>query len=189
MILNNGSFNLFSNPKFILKNTDRERTYPNFGLKELRADLNIDTIDANRINVSYTEFNQKSDQTGTIVFNNSSGHILNVTTNKQALAKNNICTVNLNSYFMNRGKLDVLFTFNLTDENLPFSYKGSVGPMDLTVLNPAIMPLGLIKVNNGKLTRFEFDINADNMVSKGRVALLYNDLKVTVLKAIQQMIS
>lgn len=183
MILNNGSFNLFSNPKFILKNTDRERTYPNFGLKELRADLNIDTIDANRINVSYTEYNQKSDQTGTIVFNNSSGHILNVTTNKQALAKNNICTVNLSSYFMNRGKLDVLFTFNLTDENLPFSYKGSVGPMDLTVLNPAIMPLGLIKVNNGKLTRLEFDINADNSVSKGRIALLYNDLKVTVLKA------
>ena len=133
--------------------------------------------------VSYTEYNQKSDQTGTIVFNNSSGRILNVTTNKDTLAKNNICTVNLNTYFMNRGKLDVLFRFNLTDENLPFSYKGSIGPMDLTLLNPAIMPLGLIKVNNGKLTRFEFDINADNSVSKGRIALLYNDLKVTVLKA------
>ena len=183
MILNNGSFNLFSNPKVILKKTDRERTYPNFGLKELRADLNIDTIDVSHINVSYTEYNQKSDQTGTIAFNNSSGRILNVTTNKEALAKNNICTVNLTSYFMNRGKLDVLFTFNLTDENLPFSYKGSIGPMDLTVLNPAIMPLGLIKVNNGKLTHFEFDINADNSVSKGRIALLYNDLKVTVLKA------
>ena len=83
---------------------------------------------------------------------------------------------------MNRGKLDVQFTFNLTDENLPFTYKGSIGPMDLTVLNPAVMTLGLIKVNSGKLARFDFDIKADNSVSKGRVALLYNDLKVTVLK-------
>jgi hypothetical protein len=84
---------------------------------------------------------------------------------------------------MNQGKLDALFKFNLTDENLPFSYKGSLGAMDLTAINPAIMPLALIKVNNGKLARFEFDIQADNMVSKGRISLLYNDLKVTVLKA------
>jgi hypothetical protein len=183
MSLYTGSFNLFSNPKFILQKTDRERTYPNFGLKEIRADLNIDTIDVKHINVSYTEYNHKSDQTGTIIFNNSSGRFLNVTTNKEALARNNICTVNVSSYFMNRGKLDVQFTFNLTDENLPFTYKGSIGPMDLTVLNPAVMTLGLIKVNTGKLTRFDFDIQADNSVSKGRVALLYNDLKVTVLKA------
>jgi len=183
MSLYSGSLNLFSNPKFILQKTDRERTYPNFGLKEIRADLNIDTIDVKHINVSYTEYNHKSDQTGTIIFNNSSGRILNVTTNKEALSRNNICTVNLTSYFMNRGKLDVQFTFNLTDENLPFTYKGSIGSMDLTVLNPAVMTLGLIKVNTGKLTRFDFDIQADNSISKGKVALLYNDLKVTILKA------
>jgi len=182
MMLSSGSLNLSGNPKFTHK-TDRERTYPNFGLKEIKADLNIDTIDGKRINVSYTEFNRKSDQTGTIVFNNTSGRVLNVTTNKEALAKNNICTLNLTSYFMNRGKLDVQFTFNLTDESLPFTYKGSIGPMDLTVLNPAVMTLGLIKVNSGKLAHFDFDIKADNSVSKGRVALLYNDLKVTVLKA------
>jgi hypothetical protein len=181
--LSGGALNLSGNPRLTPRTTDRERTYPNFGLKEIRADLNIDTIDGKNINVSYTEFNHKSDQTGTIVFNNTSGRVLNVTTNKEALALNNICTINLTSYFMNRGKLDVQFTFNLTDENLPFTYKGTIGPMDLTVLNPAVMTLGLIKVNTGKLTRFDFDIKADNSVSKGRVALLYNDLKVTVLKA------
>lgn len=183
MTLSGGALNLSGNPKFTQRTTDRARTYPNFGLKEIRADLNIDTIDAKRINVSYTEFNHKSDQTGTIIFNNTSGRVLNVTTNKEALARNNICTINLTSYFMNRGKLDAQFTFNLTDESLPFTYKGSIGPMDLTVLNPAVMTLGLIKVNSGKLARFDFDIQADNSVSKGRVALLYNDLKVTVLKA------
>lgn len=182
MALSGGALNLSGNPRLTPRPTDRERTYPNFGLKEIRADLNIDTIDGKNINVSYTEFNHKSDQTGTIVFNNTSGRVLNVTTNKEALERNNICSINLTSYFMNRGKLDVQFTFNLTDENLPFAYKGSIGPMDLTVLNPAVMTLGLIKVNTGKLTRFDFDIKADNSVSKGRVALLYNDLKVTVLK-------
>jgi hypothetical protein len=183
MILTSGSLNLFSNPNNKLVKTDRVKTFPNFGLKELRADLNIDTIDASHINISYAELNQKSNKTGTVTFNNSSGHILNVTTNQAALQKNNICTAQLSSYFMNRGRLNVLFTFNLTDDKVPFSYKGDLGPMELSVINPAIMPLGLIKINSGKLNRFEFDIQADNTLAKGRVSILYNDLKVTVLKA------
>ncbi|MDB5023167.1 MAG: hypothetical protein JWP78_922 [Mucilaginibacter sp.] len=183
MILGGGSLNLFSNPNPAQLKTDRVKTYPNFGLKAIRADLNIDTVDANHINIAYTEFNHKSNKTGTITFNNSSGRVLNVTTNRAALQKNNICTAQVSSYFMNRGKLNVLFTFNLTADNVPFSYKGDVGPMDLSAINPAIMPLGLIKINSGQLDRFEFDINADNELAKGRVSVLYKDLKVTVLKA------
>lgn len=185
MILNTGSLHVFTNPNKIPPppDVDKMKTYPNFGLKELQIDLNIDTIDASGINVSYSELNHKSNKAGTITFNNSSGRFLNVTTNKAALLKNNICTVKLSSYFMNRGKFNVLMTFNLTDETLPFTYKGALGPMDLPPINPAIMPLGLIKVNTGKLAKFEFDIQANNRVSKGRVSLLYNDLKVTVLKA------
>lgn len=183
LILSNGSLSLFNNPNKKPSTNDKEKTYPNFGLKELRADLNIDTIDVRHVSISYTEIGKKSQKAGTITFNNSSGRFLNVTNNKEALQKNNICTVNLSSYFMNRSKLNVHLTFNLTDENLPFTYKGDLGPMDLSVLNPAIMPLGLIKINSGKLVRYEFDITANNSVSKGRISLLYNDLKVTVLKA------
>jgi hypothetical protein len=183
MLLSKGSFNLFNNPNKKPTEGDKVKTFPILGLKELRADLNIDTIDVSHMDVSYSELNHKSDKVGTLDFKNSSARFLNVTNNKENLQKNNICTVKLSSYFMNRAKLNALFTFNLTDENLPFSYKGDLGPMDLPVLNPAIMPLGLIKINTGKLVRFEFDIKADNTVSKGRISLLYNDLKVTVLKA------
>jgi hypothetical protein len=183
LMLAGGSLNLFNNPNKKPTTADKEKTYPNFGLKEIRADLNIDTIDASHINVSYTEIGKKSQKAGTITFNNSSGRFLNVTNNKAALQKNNTCTARLTSYFMNRGKINVLFTFNLIDEDLPFTYKGDLGPMDLSVINPAIMPLGLIKVNSGKLVSYEFDITANNALSKGRISLLYNDLKVTVLKA------
>jgi hypothetical protein len=185
MLLSGGSLNLMKNPnkKPVPEDVDKLKTFPNFGLKELQIDLNIDTIDARHINVAYSEFNPKSNKTGTITFNNTAARFLNITTNKEALQKNNICTVNASSYFMNRGKLDIALTFNLTDESLPFTYKGELGSMDLPPINPAIMPLGLIKINTGKLAKFEFDIKANNRVSKGRISVLYNDLKVTVLKA------
>jgi hypothetical protein len=183
MALTKGSLSLFNNPNKKPSEADKVKTFPNFGLKEISADLNIDTIDVKNITVAYSELNQKSNKVGTITFNNSSGRFLNVTNNKTALQKNNICTAQLTSYFMNRGKLNVLFNFNLTDENVPYSYKGDLGAMDLPVINPAIMPLALIKINTGKLARFEFDIHADNKLAKGRISILYNDLKVTVLKA------
>jgi hypothetical protein len=183
MILSHGSLEIINNPNKNLTEIDRIKSFPNFGLRQLKADLNIDTISAQHINISYTEFNKKSNKTGTITFNDSKGQILNVTTNKMLLQKNNISTAQLSSNFMNKGKIDVLFAFNLTDTNASYSYKGSVGPMNLKALNPAIMPLALIKINQGTLTRMDFDINADSKISKGKVAVLYKDLKVTVLKA------
>lgn len=183
LILANGSVDIYNNPKRNPVTRDRVRTFPNFGIQQIKADLKIDTIKASHINISYTEIGKKSNLPGTISFNNTSGTFLNITTNKLALQKNNICAVQLASNFMNAGKLDARFTFNLTDTIEPYSYKGSLGPMNLQIVNPAIMPLALIKINQGKLTRLDFDITADSKVSKGRVALLYTDLKVTVLKA------
>jgi len=84
---------------------------------------------------------------------------------------------------MNAGKLNVTFNFNLTDQNFPYTYKGNLAGMNLPLVNPATMPLALIKINTGTLTGMDFDISADSKVSKGRVAVLYKDLKVTVLKA------
>jgi hypothetical protein len=183
MVLSQGSLNIFNNPNKKHSDIDKIKTFPNFGLEKLKLDLKIDTIKVRHIDVSYTELGKKSNKTGTISFNKTSGVFLNITTNKEALQKNNISTAALESYFMNTGKLNVKFTFNLTDANFPYSYKGSLGAMDLQKVNPAIMPLALIKINTGKLTRLDFDIQADSKIAKGNVDLLYTDLKVTVLKA------
>ena len=83
---------------------------------------------------------------------------------------------------MVKGKLNVAFYFNLTDKNHAYSYKGHMGPMDLTRINPAVMPMAMIKINSGKVKSFDFDIHADIHSSRGRVTLLYNDLKLTLLK-------
>lgn len=183
MIVHNGNVAVYSKqrPKPKIK-ANKSGTFPGAGIYKLQTDLKIDTILLHHINVAYSQLNMKSHKTGTALFNNTSGRVLNVTTNATALQKNNICTVALNSYFMGRGKLDVAFYFNLTDKNQAYSYKGHMGPMDLTRVNPAIMPMAMIKVNSGKVKSFDFNIHADIHSSRGRVTLLYNDLKVTLLK-------
>lgn len=181
--ISDGAFQVFANPNPSTDKSNRIRTFPNVGLKKIYADMKIDTVNLRRLNIYYNEYNPKSKKTGSISFMNTGGRFLNVTTNDTSLKTNNICTVQLTSYFMNRGKLSALFNFNLTDKNSSFKYKGSLGPMDLSPVNSATMPLAMVKITSGTLKQLDFDIHADKSTAKGRVKVLYNDLKVTLLQA------
>lgn len=183
MMLSNGGIQIFGNPKSFKQTTDRVATFPNAGLYKINADMRLDTVRIRHIAVYYTESNAKANQTGTISFNNTSGTFLNITTNQAALQKNNIAKIQLTSYFMNRGKLDLQMNFNLTDADKSFNFKGHLGLMDLRTVNPATMPLTMIKINSGTLKQFDFDIQANSKKAKGKILFLYNDVKVSLLKA------
>jgi hypothetical protein len=182
LLAKNGTFELFNNPNKLKKpGIDKITSFPPVALTKIGTDIRLDTILVQHINVHYSEYNKKSYQTGTVRFENTSGHFLNVTNNKAAITKNNICRVALTTYFMNRGKLDLLTTFNLSDKDVPYTYKGTLGFMDMEQINPAIMPLAMVKITLGTVKQFSFDIHANSHVAKGNVKLLYNDLKVKLL--------
>lgn len=180
---NGGSLAVFSNYKGKPKNTDRVATFPNSGLAKIGIDLYIGKLKVKHIKVSYSELNKKSKKVGEITFNNTSGSLLNITNNPDSLKKNNICAINLTSRFMDQGDMWINVNFNLTDSARSFSYKGGLGVMDAQVLNKASMALGLLKINTGTIKSFDFNIKGDRYGSKGRIKLLYNNLKITVLKA------
>lgn len=178
-----GKITAFTNPvKGPDDGSDKVKTFPNMLIRKLNLDLRVDTVKLRRVDVVYSEFNKKTQQTGAVEFNNTSGTILNLTNNSSAVAKNNISDITLVSYFMNYGRLDVKFKFTLNDDNAPFSCKGSLGAMDFSRLNPATMPLAMVKMTSGRVKKFSFDIAANSKVFKGKVDFLYNDLKVVLLK-------
>jgi hypothetical protein len=80
--------------------------------------------------------------------------------------------VRLTSYFMNRGRLDVQFLFNLTDADGSFSYKGSLGNMAANKLNQATVPLAMLKITSGNIRQFNFDIHANRKAFKGGCLLV-----------------
>jgi len=181
LTLHNGSLEVYGNPKKTPRLTDRVITFPNAGLYNINSDLKLDTIKLRQVDVFYTEFNKKSNRTGTISFNHTGGTFLNVTTRPDALQKNNLCTVDLTSLFMNEARFKVTFAFNLTDADRSYSFKGSLGPMNLKTINTATMPLTLLKIQSGTLKQMDFDFKANRKTATGKVVMLYNDVKVAVL--------
>lgn len=183
LMLTKGSLNVFKNPNKLKVYKDKIKSFPHVALYNAGVDLKIDTILIKRVDIIYGELNKKSGKNGAISFNNTSGQILNVTTNKIALQKNNISTADLTTYFLNKGRLDIHFSFNLTDKLASYSYKGKLGAMNLRDINKATVPLAMVKVTSGNLKELTFNIKGNNRVSSGRVQLLYNDLNVKLLKA------
>ena len=182
MVIHGGDVSLFTNPNKSQAFRDKIKSFPSVAIYHIDANLKIDTVRIKHLNITYSEHTKKSNLDGSIHFNSTSGTLLNVTTNKDALQKNNLTRINLTTYFMNRGKFETAFVFNMTDPNAAYSYTGHMGPMDLSVVNTATMPFAMIKITSGTLKSLDFKFDANRHHNKGKVAVLYNDLKVKLLK-------
>ncbi|WCT12848.1 hypothetical protein [Mucilaginibacter jinjuensis] len=184
LILTNGSINIFGNPRKNPKadTVNKIRNFPNVAIFRL-PNLKIDTISLRSIDASYEEYNSKTKQAGIVRFDRTRGYFYNVTNDSAALTKNHFCKINLNTQFMNRGNLNVDFIFNLTDKRHAYSYKGRLGAMSLPAVNPASKALASVAITSGRLNSLEFDMQGNSEVATGNVTLLYNNLKVQLLKA------
>ena len=183
IVMDKGDFEVYSNYNGSIPTTDRLVTFPNWALRHaVKATIDVDTLDIKHFAVAYTELNKTAMKTGTVLFNNITARMRNLTNNKERLKSNNIATANLTSYFMGKGKLNLAFTFNLTDDTYNYSYKGHLNPMDIAVANPAIMPLGMVKVKSGRVKSLDFNVHSTQKTSTGTVNLLYNNLDIELLR-------
>ncbi|WP_448700829.1 hypothetical protein ACFGVR_02130 [Mucilaginibacter sp. AW1-3] len=182
LTLTDGRVQLFSNPVPGDSTIDNSVNYPQMLLKKLNIDLKIDTIHTKKISIFYTELSQKSGQSGTVIFANTSGDLYNITNNKAALQQNSLATARLHTYFMNVAQLNVDFNFKLGDDNVPFSFKGDLSSIDLKKVNPIAVPLGMVKISSGKVKRLSFSYLANKQQARGKLLILYNDLRVALLK-------
>jgi hypothetical protein len=183
LVIDKGSFAVFSNYNGPLQTTDRLVTFPHWAIRHAaKATLNIDTLDLKRMSFMYSQLNKTSKKFGHLKFNNINGRFRNLTNRKDLLKKNNLATANITSYFMGKAKLDLHFVFNLNDATYNYAYKGHLAPMNMADVNPVLMPLSMVKITSGRVGSFDFDVHSTQKLSKGTVSFLYKDLYVDVLR-------
>lgn len=177
-----GKAAVFMNREFPPPTFDKGKNYPHIALQRLPLQLLIDTIQLQHIDVAYTEYNPITKQKGTVELNHLRGQLLNITNDTLQLQKKNHAYAHLRTRIMKAADLHVKIDFNLQDKNGAFHYSGNVGPMDMTALNPLAKSLGLVKIEQGRVQKADFDIQANLQGSKGTMRFYYKDLKVSLLK-------
>lgn len=178
----NGDFSVFLNREKPQKHLDKGKNFPQMALKRVDWGINADTVVFKNINVSYTEYNPKTESKGTVVFSDLNGNVFNVTNDSVSLIKRHMTDAYLETQLMGKGDLNIHLAIDLTDPKGGFSYNGSLGSMNTSAINPIAKPLAMLMTSSGKINRMDFDFKGNLNGAGGNLKLNYSDLNLVLMK-------
>ncbi|HEY9260429.1 hypothetical protein [Chitinophaga sp.] len=177
-----GSIEIYRNRMLPMPPGNKLGQYPHQLLSQLRVPLSIDTLTCNNINIEYKELSPVTAQTGHINFSHVHGLFRNITNIDSLVAKNNRMTANFDAVFMQSGKLTARFDFTLNDKAGRFGVSGLLNDMNGKDLNVVTKPLGKVEIRSCDIKELTFNIKGDERKAAGHIKLLYQNLKIAVLK-------
>ncbi|WP_291911633.1 hypothetical protein [Chitinophaga sp. CB10] len=182
LIINGGKLEVYRDRRLPMPPGDKLGQYPNQLLAKLRVPVAIDTLIGRRFSIHYMETSPESDRTGNLRFSNVNGRFLNLTNVDSLVKKNNHLTARLDAVLMNSGKLTAHFDFLLGSKTGNFSVSGELKDLNGRELNPVTKPLGKVEIRSCNINQLTFNIHGDERRAAGEVKLLYDHLKIAILK-------
>lgn len=173
---------VYNNNAYPKKLNDKTGRFPHQQLLKVPLEMNIAQINLANVNISYTEYDVTSKQTGKITFNNTRGTIYNVTNTPTDLAKNSVMVAKLKSNILNKAPLNLTFKFFMKSKIGAFSYNGVLGAFDGKIANQIVRPLGMAEIKSINVKKLAFQVNANQYKATGKMQFTYTNLRVNVLK-------
>jgi hypothetical protein len=182
--MDNGAIKIFNDKSQPVDTKSKMNKYPHQLIMKLPFTLKLDTIALNNIDLSYTELNPKSGETGTLFFDNIKGVVTNVTNDAEQIKTNHNTRITINAVFMKKSPVTAGFIFDLAKyKNGNFNVTASLGALQAEALNPITVPLGMLKVNTVNIKSLDVIMKGDNYQGTGTVKMIYDDLNITALKS------
>ncbi len=156
--------------------------YPHQMLQNIKFPFSVKKMVIKNGMVAYTEKAVVSKQTGTVFFKSINGTVSNVTNIKDLISKNNLLLLEASASFMGVSRAHTVWKLPLNSSNGAFDVSGTAGGFNAVSLNPLIEPLGMTSIKKGTVNKLTFNMTGTDQGAKGSATLLYQDLKVEVLK-------
>ena len=156
--------------------------YPHQLLQKLKFPVSIKKLVVKNGYVAYKERGAASEQTGIVFFKNINGTISNVTNIKEVISKNNLLVLNARALFMGVSDMQTTWKLPLNTNNGSFNVSGIGGGFDAEALNAITIPLGMVSIRKGRVNNLTFNLTGTDLMAKGTSTLLYEDLKIDILK-------
>ena len=182
MQVNNGFVSVFNSNELPGRGRTERGHLPHQLLQTLTGVLTVQKLHLDNIDLSYSTYNKRSKQRGSVTFNKTSGTISNLTNAPKYKTLNPVMSAKLHSRFMDKGVLDVDFKFHLTAKNGFFNYKGSLKNMDGRLLNKITKPVAMLQIKSGYIDELQFDIRANEDLALGTLNFRYHNLGVRLLE-------
>ncbi len=182
VVIGGGKLEIYRDRSLPLPPGDKLGQFPNQVLAKFAVPLVIDTLMGHRVNLQYMETNPESKRSGELRFSNINGRFLNITNVDSLVQRNNHCTAEIDAILMNSGKLTARFDFILGSKTGNFAVSGELKNMNGKELNPVTKPLGKVEIRSCHIHELSFQIKGDERKASGQVKLLYDHLRIAILK-------
>jgi hypothetical protein len=156
--------------------------YPQQVIQTIPVSFRVGKVILSNGFLEYKERNRITRQSGKVQFYSVYANINNFTNDKEAIAVNNVMTIDISSSLLNKTPLKVSWLFYLLHPKGRFDLKGSIGAIDATLLNPLTEPMGHASIKKGKINGVEFNFQGYDYSMDGTMKMQYENLKVTVLE-------
>lgn len=151
-------------------------------LEGLPRKLHLPAIAFSDIRITYEERPEtKAPTAGKIFFDQVEGEISGFSTVGETSAQTDTLRVSARGRLMGQGQIDLQADHLINDRKGTFFLKGSVGAMNLPMLNDMIMPATRVALKSGRLNDLFFDIRANDLEGTGQVIARYEDLEIEIL--------
>lgn len=180
--IKNAQFKIFRDKSYPDKNESRLGHYPHQEFIKIPVDVFLKKVVIQHGYIEYKEKNPQTTGSGTVSFHDVQATLYNVTNRTANLRDNSVCTLNFHSRFLDKVSLSATLKFYLNDSHGKFTVDGTMGSADATLYNLLSKPMALVQINSGTVNRLDFHLTCTDRIGKGRVRLLYDDLKIKLLK-------
>jgi|GEM_PF-1082852 len=127
--------------------------------------------------------NNQSPRSGMLYISELNAHVINISNYVERRGENKLLRLEGEGRLMGQGLINLLAQYDLESEKGDFTLKGTLGKMDLTLLDPMIKPQAHVSIESGKVNSVKFDITGNDFDGTGKLTVLYEDLEVVLLNA------
>lgn len=149
-------------------------------LRKIPFPISADTIQFNQARAGYTELSDKTNAAGTVPVTRLDITLLNVKNHGRRPADS--LTIRATGYVMDSLWVQLRVKQSYTDSLGGFRMSLKAKPGDITVLNPALVPLTSLKLLSGKFDTLSMRVLGREYLALGEMKMKYENLKIRFLK-------
>lgn len=161
--------------------TTRYPKLPHQAIGNLDTYLNIPKVELVNSEVLYEELAPGAEKAGVVPIEKFYGSIYNVTNDKNLINRKGPMKWDLQGVFF-EGDLNVTVDFPANLNKSYFTFKGQMGAMDMTNFNSITVQNEKVKIEKGNIVSMEFTAEAFEDFSEGEMTMIYDNLKLSLLK-------
>ena len=180
LIASDGSLEIFRD-KRIPDDPAKHSKLPQQIIRDLEIPIYFDTIQLRHYSIKYEEKTPDKPLSGNVFFDDLNIQAYPVTNLPYMLNTTPKLTVKANMLLMGKAYMEATMTYDMLAADNRFNVSGKVHPFDMTILNPVIENTAGIAVRSGQLNRFDFDFEANQTKSQGKLRFAYDNLRVSIL--------